>query len=37
VETVGYNQDGETVITFKRTVMVYKKDHAPKIPRPLSG
>jgi itaconyl-CoA hydratase len=32
VRTTGYNQDGETVIEFKRTVMVYKKDHAPKIP-----
>ena len=36
VKTVGYNQDGETVITFERTVMVYKRDHAPKVIRPLS-
>jgi acyl dehydratase len=35
VETTGYNQDGETVITFKRTIMVYKRDHAPKIARPF--
>jgi itaconyl-CoA hydratase len=34
VKTTGYNQDGETVITFRRTVMVYKRDHAPRIPRP---
>lgn len=27
--TTGYNQDGTTVITFKRTFMVYKRDHAP--------
>jgi itaconyl-CoA hydratase len=33
VKTTGYNQDGRTVITFKRTVMIYKKDHAPKITR----
>ena len=34
VNTTGYNQDGRTVIEFKRTVMVYKKDHAPQISRP---
>ena len=37
VRTIGYNQDGKTVITFKRTVMVYKKDHAPRILRPGVG
>jgi itaconyl-CoA hydratase len=36
VKTTGYNQNGETVITFKRTVMVYKKEHVPKIARPFS-
>lgn len=30
VETIGYNQRGEVVIRFKRTFMIYKKDHAPK-------
>lgn len=34
VETTGYNQDGETVISFRRTVMVYKKGHAPQVRRP---
>lgn len=34
VRTTGYNQDGTVVITFKRTLMVYKRGHAPKIPRP---
>ena len=33
VKTTGYNQSGEVVITFRRTVMVYKKDHAPRIAR----
>ena len=37
VKTTGYNQAGETVIEFKRTVMVYKRDHAPKISRPAPG
>jgi acyl dehydratase len=34
VRTSGYNQDKTKVIEFKRTVMVYKRDHAPKVPRP---
>ncbi len=33
VKTTGYNQEGKVVITFKRTIMVYKKDHAPEIVR----
>ena len=33
VKTTGYNQDGKVVITFRRTVMVYKRGQAPKIPR----
>ena len=33
VRTTGYNQRGEVVITFTRTVMVYKRGHAPEIPR----
>jgi len=34
VETTGYNQDGIVVLTFKRSIMVYKRGHAPDIPRP---
>ena len=33
VKTTGYNQDGQVVITFKRTIMVYKRGCAPHIPR----
>src|ERR1700726_1924611 len=33
VKTSGYNQNGKVVITFKRTLMVYKRGQAPKIPR----
>ncbi|HEX5439295.1 MAG TPA: MaoC family dehydratase [Ktedonobacterales bacterium] len=33
VRTTGYNQDGVVVITFQRTIMVYKRGHAPEIPR----
>ena len=37
VETTGFNQDGTTVITFVRTIMVYKKDRAPKVARLTPG
>lgn len=33
VKTTGYNQDGKSVITFRRTVMVYKRGQAPHIAR----
>ncbi len=29
VETRGYNQDGTVVIQYKRSVMVWKREHAP--------
>ncbi len=31
-KTTGYNQDGKVVIEFRRTMMVYKRDHAPTSP-----
>lgn len=34
VMTSGYNQDGTVVITFRRTVMVYRRGMAPVIPQP---
>jgi acyl dehydratase len=37
VKTTGYNQEGEIVITFKRTIMVYRRGHAPEIARIASG
>ena len=33
VRTTGYNQEGVVVISFTRTVMVYRRGHAPEIPR----
>ena len=36
VKTTGYNQEGQVVITFKRTIMVYKRGCAPHIPRPTA-
>lgn len=35
VRTIGYNQDGRTVISFIRTVMVFKRGKAPVLPRPM--
>lgn len=34
LRTTGYKQDGTIVITFTRTVMVYKRGHVPMIPMP---
>jgi len=34
VETTGFNQDGTIILTFKRSVMVYKRGNVPQLPRP---
>ena len=34
VATEGFNQDGVIVITFKRTLLVYRRSHAPARHRP---
>ena len=34
VKSTGFNQDGTVVITFKRTFMVYKRGHVPRVQRP---
>ena len=34
IRTVGYNQDGTPVIEFLRTIMVYRREHLPRVPRP---
>jgi acyl dehydratase len=31
VETRGYNQHGDLVIQYRRSVMVYKREHAPGV------
>lgn len=33
VQTTGFNQDGVVVISFKRTLLVYRRGHGPQIPR----
>ncbi|HEY7356219.1 MAG TPA: MaoC family dehydratase [Ktedonobacterales bacterium] len=37
VKTTGYNQDGKVVITFERTMLIYKRGHAPQIARLAPG
>jgi acyl dehydratase len=37
VKTTGYNQNGKVVITFDRTILVYKSGQAPKIARLAPG
>jgi acyl dehydratase len=37
VRTIGFNQRGETVLSFKRTIMVYKRGRAPRIATPNEG
>ena len=34
VKTTGFKQDGTVVMTFRRTIMVYKRGHAPVRPTP---
>lgn len=36
LKTTGRNQDGQVVIEFKRTIMVYKRGHVPEIHRKAS-
>ena len=33
-KTIGFKQDGTVVIQYKRTVMIYKRGHVPKIATP---
>lgn len=34
IRTTGFKQDGTVVIVFRRTIMVYKRGHAPARPTP---
>jgi acyl dehydratase len=35
IKTTGFNQDGATVIDFRRTIMVYRRGQVPRPPRPV--
>lgn len=34
IRTIGFKQDGTVVLTYRRTILVYKRGHAPHIPQP---
>jgi itaconyl-CoA hydratase len=34
IKTTGFNQDSTVVMEFKRTILVYKRGHAPRQPIP---
>jgi itaconyl-CoA hydratase len=34
IKTTGYKQDGTVVMEFRRTILVYKRGHAPQTPMP---
>jgi acyl dehydratase len=34
VRTTGFKQDGTVVMTYRRTILVYKRGHEPRIPEP---
>lgn len=37
VRTTGFNQDGAEVISFRRTLLVYRRGHGPRLARPGSS
>ncbi len=34
IKTIGYTESGKIVIEYKRSVMVYRRGHAPTVPQP---
>jgi acyl dehydratase len=34
IKTIGFKQDGTVVMSYRRTIMVYKRGHEPKLPEP---
>ena len=36
IKTTGYKQDGTVVMIFRRTILVYKRDHVPPYPTPTA-
>jgi itaconyl-CoA hydratase len=35
IQTTGFKADGTVVMTFRRSILVYKRGHAPQIPLPV--
>jgi itaconyl-CoA hydratase len=34
IKTIGFKQDGTVVMSYRRTILVYKRGHEPKTPAP---
>jgi itaconyl-CoA hydratase len=34
IKTTGFKQDGTVVMEFRRTILIYKRGHAPQVPAP---
>ena len=34
VKTTGFKQDGTVVMTFRRSILVYRRGHVPSVPLP---
>jgi itaconyl-CoA hydratase len=34
VKTIGFKQDGTVVLSYRRSILVYKRGHEPKLPEP---
>jgi itaconyl-CoA hydratase len=34
IKTIGFKQDGTVVMSYRRTILVYKRGHEPKLPAP---
>ena len=34
IKTIGFKQDGTIVLTYRRSILVYKRGHEPKLPTP---
>ena len=37
IKTTGFKQDGTVVMQFRRTILAYKRGHAPQTPLPAPG
>ena len=34
IKTTGFNQDGTVVLECRRTILIYRRGHVPKLPQP---
>ena len=34
IKTTGFKQDGAVILTYRRTILVYRRGHEPRVPTP---